>query len=77
VATRVGSLDEVVEDDRTGLLVPTNDAGALAAALERLATFADLRERLAAGALVAARRFDIEDTVTRVAALLRGEGAPA
>jgi glycosyltransferase involved in cell wall biosynthesis len=73
VATRVGSLDEVVEDGRNGLLVPTNDPAALAAALERLVVDADLRERLAAEALLAARHFDIEATVTRVAALLRGE----
>lgn len=36
VATRVGALPEVVRDDVTGLLVPPDDAPALATALRRL-----------------------------------------
>ena len=36
VATRVGGIPEVVEDGRSGLLVPPSDPGALAAAIERL-----------------------------------------
>jgi len=47
VASRVGGVDEVVEDGRTGLLVPPGDASALADALERLLGEADLRQRLA------------------------------
>lgn len=46
VATRVGSLDEVVEEGRNGLLVPAEDPAALADALEKLVTDADLRERM-------------------------------
>jgi glycosyltransferase involved in cell wall biosynthesis len=44
----VGGVDEVVEDDRTGLLVPPGNAEALAAALDRLLGDSDLRRRLAA-----------------------------
>jgi glycosyltransferase involved in cell wall biosynthesis len=46
VASRVGGLPEVVEDERTGLLVAPGDAGALAAALSRLRGDAPLRARL-------------------------------
>lgn len=46
VATRQGQLLEVIEDGRSGLLVPPGDAEALAAALGRLRRSADLRRRL-------------------------------
>lgn len=36
VATSVGSIPDVLEDGRSGLLVPSGDAGAFAAALERV-----------------------------------------
>ena len=46
VATRVGSVAEAVRDGETGLLVPKDDAAALAAALRRLRDDPALRERL-------------------------------
>jgi glycosyltransferase involved in cell wall biosynthesis len=46
VASAVGGLGEAVVDGATGLLVPPGDAGALAAALGRLAADAALRARL-------------------------------
>lgn len=46
VASAVGGLREVVADKRTGLLVPPGDAGALAEALARLVSDAELREQL-------------------------------
>ena len=46
VATRVGGVPEVVADGVTGLLVPPDDAPALAAALTRLLADAGLRRRL-------------------------------
>ena len=49
VATRVGAVPETVPPD-AGILVPPDDAGALAEALARLLDDAGLRERLAAGA---------------------------
>jgi glycosyltransferase involved in cell wall biosynthesis len=48
VASAVGGILEVVEDDRTGLLVPPGDALALAGALERLLQDDALGTRLAA-----------------------------
>ncbi|HKO15620.1 MAG TPA: glycosyltransferase [Gemmatimonadaceae bacterium] len=50
VATRVGGLAEVVEDEKTGLLVPPGDPVALAAALARLIESVELRDRLASAA---------------------------
>lgn len=49
VATGVGGLAEVVRDGVTGLLVPPNDAEALANAMAALATDPALRARLGAG----------------------------
>lgn len=46
VATRVGGVSEAVEDETTGLLVPTKDEPAFAAALLRLVVEPELRARL-------------------------------
>jgi glycosyltransferase involved in cell wall biosynthesis len=46
VATSVGGIPEVVEDGRSGLLVPPGDAPALEAAIERLWTDRELAERM-------------------------------
>ncbi len=47
VATAVGGVPELVEHDRTGLLVPAEDDAALAAALGRVLEDRDLRRSLA------------------------------
>lgn len=49
VATRVGGLSEVIEDGATGILVPPEDAKALAVAMEQIAGDDDTRLRLADG----------------------------
>jgi glycosyltransferase involved in cell wall biosynthesis len=60
VATNAGSIGEVIEHGREGLLVPQRDAAALAAAVERLAEDAPLATRLSAAAAARARReFDV------------------
>jgi glycosyltransferase involved in cell wall biosynthesis len=46
VATPVGGIPSLVEDGRTGLLVPPGDAGALRAAIDRLLGDPGLRRRL-------------------------------
>lgn len=46
VATAVGGIPEVVENERTGLLVPLGDSAALVAAIERLVGDEGLRRRL-------------------------------
>lgn len=55
VATAAGGVPEVVEDGRTGLLVPPGDAAALAAAVDRL-----LDDRALAARLAAAARAEVE-----------------
>lgn len=61
VATNVGGLAEIIDDDVTGLLVEPGDATALARALLRLLGDAGLRGRLArAGRVAAAERFGAE-----------------
>ncbi|GAB4506122.1 MAG: hypothetical protein Kow00123_02600 [Anaerolineales bacterium] len=50
VATAAGAVPEILEDERTGLLVPPGDADRLAQALERLMRDPDLRRRLSAAA---------------------------
>ena len=57
VATRVGSLPELVEEGRTGLLVPPGDAGALASAIGGLLADEPRRRSLGAAARRAAARF--------------------
>jgi len=47
VGTRVGGIPELIEDGRTGLLVPARDPALLADAIARLLTDARLRARLA------------------------------
>ena len=47
VATRSGGPEEILEEGVTGLLVPTDDPAALAAAMRRLRDQPELRDRLA------------------------------
>ncbi|HEU4557464.1 MAG TPA: hypothetical protein VFS20_06420, partial [Longimicrobium sp.] len=53
-----GSLPEVVDAPRGGVLVPAGDARALANAAERLLDDAAAREALSASARESARRFE-------------------
>ena len=50
VATAVGGIAEMVEDNQTALLVPSQDPQALAAAIARVLKDRDLAQRLAANA---------------------------
>jgi glycosyltransferase involved in cell wall biosynthesis len=54
VATSVAQIPSILEDGRTGLLVPPGDASAFAAALLRLGADTGLRERLGIEARAAA-----------------------
>jgi len=70
VATRVGVVPEVLEDDVTALLVPAGEAGPLATAIERLLRDAPLRQRLgAAGADLVRKRFSGARLAERLTAL--------
>jgi glycosyltransferase involved in cell wall biosynthesis len=72
VSTDVSGIPELVIDEETGLVVPTRDAPALAAALARLLDDAALRTRLAAGAARhVTTEFDLAINATRLHALLQ------
>jgi glycosyltransferase involved in cell wall biosynthesis len=59
VATKSGGPQEILEDGVTGILVPTDDPAALAAAMRRVRDQPDLRQRLAhAGPPSARARFN-------------------
>ena len=61
VTTRAGAIGEIVSDGATGLLVPTQDPGALVAALVRLRDDPALAASLGHAALATAReRFSLE-----------------
>ena len=70
VATAVDGTPEVVVPEATGVLVPPNDAAALAAALRRLLADPALRRRMAEQArAVAAQHFPLQRQVAATAAL--------
>jgi glycosyltransferase involved in cell wall biosynthesis len=70
VATRVGVVPEVLEDDVTALLVPAGEADPLATAIERLLRDAPLRQRLGgAGADLVRKRFSGARLAERLTAL--------
>ena len=55
VATAVGGLPELIEQDETGILVPADDPGAVAHAVHRIVDNADLARHLADTAMVVAQ----------------------
>lgn len=76
VSTDVSGIPELIEDGVNGLLVPQDDAGALADALGRLATEPGLSSRLAeAGRATVADRFDGDVLAARMAGLFTGTAA--
>jgi glycosyltransferase involved in cell wall biosynthesis len=73
VASRLSGIPELVEDGKTGLLVPPGDPGALADALERLAADAGLRAQLGREARARAlAEFDLASNAARLVRAFRG-----
>jgi glycosyltransferase involved in cell wall biosynthesis len=60
VASAVGGLQEIVEDGKSGILVPPGDAGAIARALRELLNDQELRSHLSQGARRRAEEFSLE-----------------
>jgi len=77
VATTAGGLKEIVEDGKSGLLVPPGDAPALARALLALLTNGSLRTKLAEDARQRAEQFSLELRSARLLDFLRGAAAEA
>jgi len=72
VTTGIGAIPEAARDGQTALVVPPQDAGALAAALARLAGDAALRERLGRAAREwCVREFAYEAMLDRMEAVFR------
>jgi glycosyltransferase involved in cell wall biosynthesis len=69
IASRAGGVPEMVEDGVSACLVTVDDVPALAAAIARMLTDADLCRRLRAGARAAASRFTPDARVTALHAL--------
>jgi glycosyltransferase involved in cell wall biosynthesis len=71
VATRVGALHEMVEEGRSGFLVPPGEAQPLAQALARVLEDPALRERMGLrGQAIAEERYSIEGMVDATGRLL-------
>lgn len=72
VASESGGIVDIVQHERTGLLVPPGDARALAAAIERLASDPALRQRLARDGLRhAGATFSWDGIIDRLVELYR------
>jgi glycosyltransferase involved in cell wall biosynthesis len=72
IASRIHGIPDVVVDGETGLLAPPRDHKALAAALDRLASDADLRRRLGrAGRAFVAEHYSWEENTAQMEALYR------
>jgi glycosyltransferase involved in cell wall biosynthesis/MoaA/NifB/PqqE/SkfB family radical SAM enzyme len=74
VASDVGGIPEVVEHERTGLLIPAHDISSIATSLGRLLGSPELRERLAGnGRDVARERFDLQRNLAHLVERLEHE----
>ena len=69
VATAVGGLPDIIDDGRTGRLVPPRDPAALAAAIVELLTDPDRRAAIVAAAAEREDEFTIETATSRFVAL--------
>jgi glycosyltransferase involved in cell wall biosynthesis len=69
VASDVGGLRDVVENDVTGLTVPPGDPNALAAALERLLNDSQMRMRMGEAGRIRARQFEAVAVAPRIVSI--------
>jgi glycosyltransferase involved in cell wall biosynthesis len=67
IAFAVGGLPEVIEDGKSGVLVPPGDVNAFTRAAAELVTNDSLRAKLAEGAKRRAREFDAKTMIERTA----------
>ena len=77
VSSAISGIPELVEDGRTGVLVPPQDSVALADALQRLARDSDLRSRMGrAGREKVLREFDLRTNTRELLKLFPGGNPP-
>ena len=72
VAYHVGGIDEVVQHDKTGVLVPAGDEQALQAAVIRLARDGHLRELMGAAARTVCQQYEIGRVAAEYARVYAG-----
>jgi len=73
VATRCKTgPEEIIVDGENGLLVPVEDSGAIAAAIDRLLADAELRERVGGAARESAKRYNAPGIVRQFEDLIAG-----
>jgi glycosyltransferase involved in cell wall biosynthesis len=75
VATRVGDVAGLLEEGRSGLLVPAGDRGELAAAIRSLLEGAKLRETLVRRGRTRAATMSLDAAAARLEAVLEGKAA--
>lgn len=73
VATSVGAVSDLIDDERTGLLVPPRSPEAIAAAVERLLGDAELRTRIACQGLKFAHTMTVEAQTERLAQIITAQ----
>lgn len=66
IGTRVGGIPEIITDEQDGCLIPSKDAVALEATLDRLIHQPELRLALGAKAITSSKRFAVEKQVRKV-----------
>lgn len=66
IASRVGGMKEIIQNEVSGLLVPPNDDAALAGAIARLLSDFELACRIGRNARRRAQEFDIRRTVEQI-----------
>lgn len=71
IAAGVSGVPEIVDDGKTGLIVPPGESAPLREAIERLLRDEDLRAALASGALSKAGEFEMKKMVASYEGLLR------
>ena len=75
VATHISGIPELVENERTGLLVPPGQPQKLAEAMLRMLNNGELRNRvIAAGKQRVVREFDNRQLIRELVEVYRGEG---
>jgi len=73
IVTRVGSVEEIVEDKRSGILIDSGDFKALAEKIEKLASDSDLRYEIGKRARErVVKRFSLEKMLKGYAGLFDG-----
>jgi glycosyltransferase involved in cell wall biosynthesis len=71
VGTRNGGIPDLIDDGRTGILVPHSDPAALARALQRLLTSPELRQRMGDAARLRFEQFTASSVVPRIEQVYR------